>query len=307
MASRRLLRSPPILVLAAIIAGLLLWAATTGGGSHGTPAASAASKPPSRFDSSRAFALLQEQVRDYGWRPAGSVSLHRLAERIRKLLPNGRFENIAGHPGLRNVVGSLPGKMPAILVAAHYDVEVLPKGFLGANDGAAGTAAVVTLARAFEKTKRPANARALRFVLFDGEEEPGGCEPFVDCGLRGSKAYAKKHAKATHSMILLDYIAEKKGLRFPRERGSDVKLWSKLRSAAKAAGVGDIFPERAVSEIIDDHTPFTQRGIPSIDVMDFDYPQRDSLDDNLDAVSQSSLDKVGEAVYRLVARLRAGR
>ncbi len=244
---------------------------------------------------------------DYGWRPAGSVSLLRLGDRLRKLLPNGRFENIPGHSGQRNVVGSLRGKMPAILVAAHYDVEVLPKGFLGANDGAAGTAAVVTLARAFKKAKRPANARALQFVLFDGEEEPAGCEPFAACGLRGSKAYAKRHGKEIHSMILLDYIAEKRGLRFPREGGSDPKLWSKLRSAAKAAGVGDIFPERAAGEVIDDHTPFAQRGIPAIDVIDFDYPQRDSLDDNLDAVSRSSLDKVGEAVYRLVARLRAGR
>ena len=44
----------------------------------------------------------------------------------------------------------------------------------------------------------------------------------------------------------------------------------------------------------------------AIDVIDFDYPQRDSLKDNLDAVSESSLDKVGEAVHRLVTTLRAG-
>ena len=45
----------------------------------------------------------------------------------------------------------------------------------------------------------------------------------------------------------------------------------------------------------------------AIDLIDFDYPQRDSLADNLGAVSQRSLDAVGEAVHRLVTRLRVAR
>src|SRR5438128_2658922 len=92
-----------------------------------------------RFDGTRAFALLREQVQKYGWRPAGSASLRRLATRLRALLPSGRLEPLPGQPGLRNVVGSLPGRGPAILVGAHYDVEAAPEGFVGANDGAAGT------------------------------------------------------------------------------------------------------------------------------------------------------------------------
>ena len=257
-----------------------------------------------RFSGSRAFALLREQVEDYGWRPAGSSALRRLAVRLRGLMPRGRFENVPGHPGLRNVVGSVPGRMPAIVVGAHYDVEAEPEGFVGANDGAAGTAAVVTLARAFAKAPRPRNARALRFVLFDGEEEPAGCTDFLACGIRGSTAYAKRHAKQTRALVLLDYIAEKEGLRFTREGGSDPALWAALRRAAGAAGVGALFTAEASGEILDDHTPFTQRGVRAIDLIDFDYPQRDSLDDNLAAVSERSLDAVGEAVFGLVATLR---
>ncbi|MDP1850295.1 MAG: M28 family metallopeptidase [Solirubrobacteraceae bacterium] len=260
-----------------------------------------------RFDGARAFALLRTQVEDYGWRPAGSPALRRLAVRLRALLPRGSFEDVPGHPGLRNVVGSVPGRMPAIVVGAHYDVEAAPEGFVGANDGAAGTAAVVTLARAFARAPRPRNARALRFVLFDGEEEPAGCEPFIECGLRGSKAYAERHAGDTSAMILLDYIAERRGLSFPREDGSDPQLWARLRSAARAVGVGALFPNRTAGQIIDDHVPFTQRGVPAIDLIDFDYPLRDTLDDDLGAVSQRSLDAVGEAVHRLVARLRVAR
>ena len=111
-----------------------------------------------RFSGPQAFALLREQVEDYGWRPAGSPALRRLAVRLRALMPRGRFESVPGHPGLRNVVGSVPGRLPAVVVGAHYDVEAAPRGFVGANDGAAGTAAVVTLARAL----RPRAAAAQR-------------------------------------------------------------------------------------------------------------------------------------------------
>ena len=260
-----------------------------------------------RFSGPRAFALLRDQVEDFGWRPAGSPALRRLAVRLRGLMPRGRFEAVPGHPLLRNVVGSVPGRMPAIVVGAHYDVEAEPEGFVGANDGAAGTAAVVTLARAFARATRPRNARALRFVLFDGEEEPAGCTNFLACGIRGSTAYAKRHARETRAFVLLDYIAEREGLRFTRESGSDRGLWAQLRSAARAAGIGALFSAATSPEILDDHYPFTQRGVRAIDLIDFDYPQRDSLDDTVDAVSERSLDAVGEAVFGLVARLRRPR
>ena len=290
---------------------------TAAGAAPGTPTAtSAAAAPPAtasglaprptadRFDGARAFALLREQVRVYGWRPAGSKALRRLAVRLRELLPNGRFEPVAGHKGLRNVVGSLPGRGKPIVIGAHYDVEARPKGFVGANDGAAGTAAVVELARKLARAPRTSDDRALRFVLFDGEEEPAGCQQFLVCALRGSKAYVKRHGKQTHSLVLLDYIAEKRGLSFPHEGGSDPALWAKLRAAANAVGVGSLFPDGEGVEILDDHTPFVDAGIPAIDVIDFDYPPADTLRDTLDKVSVRSLDGVGETIYRLITQLR---
>ena len=135
-------------------------------------------------------------------------------------MPRGRFEAVPGHPRLRNVVGSVPGRMPAIVVGAHYDVEAEPEGFVGANDGAAGTAAVVTLARAFALAPRPRNARALRFVLFDGRRSPPAARTSSPAGPRLT-AYAKRHARETRAFVLLDYIAEKEGLRFTREGASD--------------------------------------------------------------------------------------
>jgi Zn-dependent M28 family amino/carboxypeptidase len=226
--------------------------------------------------------------------------------RLRGLVPNAHFEPLPGQPGLRNVVGSLPGRGPAILVGAHYDVEAAPEGFVGANDGAAGTAGLVYVARALARAPRAKNERAVRFVLFDGEEEPAGCQPFLSCGVRGSKAYAKRHAPEIQSMVLLDYIAEKHGMHFPREAGSNPALWEQLRTAANEAGVGTLFSSDVSGQILDDHTPFTQRGVPAIDVIDFDYPPRDTLADTLDKVSERSLDAVGETIVRLVSRLRRG-
>ncbi|MGZ6674880.1 MAG: M28 family metallopeptidase, partial [Solirubrobacteraceae bacterium] len=148
-----------------------------------------------RFDAPRAFALIRREL-SYGQRPAGSSQLRRLAEVLRRELPNGHFEPVPEsdptHP-LRNVVGTIPGRAPAIVVGAHYDSEYHPKGFVGANDSAAGTAAVVELARDLRST----SGREVRFVLFDGEEEGPGCPNarFATCALRGSRAYVAAHRR----------------------------------------------------------------------------------------------------------------
>jgi len=95
-------------------------------------------------------------------------------------------------------------------------------------------------------------------------------------------------------------------MHFPREAGSNPALWEQLRTAANEAGVGALFSSDVSGQILDDHTPFTQRGVPAIDVIDFDYPPRDTLADTLDKVSERSLDAVGETIVRLVSRLRRG-
>jgi glutaminyl-peptide cyclotransferase len=254
-----------------------------------------------RFDGSRAFAELRRQV-ELGPRPAGSPVLRELAVRLKHRLPRGHFEAVPGHPGLRNIVGRIPGKKPAVVVAAHYDTKDLP-GFVGANDGAGGTAAVLELARALRHAKRPKGAPELRFVLFDGEEATDDSRDFLATGVRGSKAYARRHADELRALVLLDFVADK-DLSIPREAGSDAKLWARLRRAAKRAGVGGTFPDELRGEITDDHTPFTARGVPSIDLIDFDFPCWHKTCDDMSAVSASSLDRSGEAVLELLRTWR---
>jgi hypothetical protein len=274
-----------------------------GGDDHATePAAAVPKATADHFDADRAFALIRRQL-SYGQRPAGSPQLRRLAVVLRRMLPRGHFEPVAGHPRLRNIVGTLPGPGPAIVVGAHYDSEYHPKGFVGANDSAAGTAAVVELARDLRAT----SGREVRLVLFDGEEEGPGCpnSEFAQCALRGSRSYVAAHRGEVGQMVLLDYIANK-GLRLPREASSDKQLWSRVRAAARSVGVGTVFPPTTQTAIYDDHTPFLRAGIPAVDLIDFAYRYADGLQDTVEKLSPVSLDAVGETVYALVSTLRAG-
>ena len=252
-----------------------------------------------RFDGARAFRLLRRQV-EIGPRPAGSAASRRLAEELRRQLPRGRFEAVSG--GLRNIVGRLPGRKPALVLAAHYDTKDIPD-FVGANDGAGGTAAVLEIARVLRRTKRSARAPELRFVLFDGEESPDDSQPFYSSGLRGSRAYAARHAKEIRALVLLDFIADR-DLSIPYEPGSDAALWRRLRAAARRAGVAEVFPDTSQGEILDDHTPFVRRGVPAIDLIDFDFPCWHRTCDDLTAVSEQSLDRSGEAVLELLRSWR---
>ena len=275
--------------------------AAGGGGDDGGDGSS-----PDRFDSARAFKSIEEQV-SFGPRPAGSESLQSLGRLLIRQLPNGTVQPLAG--GLRNLIGVIPAAgeksadEPAVLVAAHYDTEATIPGHVGANDGAAGTAAVIELARAVA-ADLPEDHREIRFVLFDGEEEPAGCpdSQFLECALRGSKAYAAEHKGEIGELILLDYIANR-GLLLPREGNSDAGLWAQLRDAADRVGASEHFPEGIGTAVIDDHVPFLEQGVPSIDLIDFDYAYADTAQDTPDKLDPAALDAVGETVAELVIEL----
>ncbi|MGI8800998.1 MAG: M28 family peptidase [Solirubrobacteraceae bacterium] len=252
------------------------------------------------FDSGGAWSLVV-RVLGYGPRPAGSAAERQVAEVLRQRLPGGRFEAVPG--GLRNVVGGLPGREPAIVVAAHYDTTPVA-GYVGANNSAAGVAAVVEVARALGRDPLRAGDRAVRFALFDGEEAPAGFTDFYAEGDRGSKAYVAAHRSATRELVLLDFIANR-NLRIPREAGSEPALWSRLRAAAASVGAGGAFPAATRPLIFDDHTPFRLAAIPAIDLIDFDYPCWQKRCDTLARISRSSLAASGRTVLALVRAERS--
>jgi Zn-dependent M28 family amino/carboxypeptidase len=103
-------------------------------------------------------------------------------------------------------------------------------------------------------------------------------------------------------MILLDYIANK-NLQIPREMNSDPELWAKLRDAASEVGAEIYFPNAEQPPIIDDHVPFLEAGVPSIDLIDFSYLYADTAQDTVDKLDPAALDAVGETVAELVITL----
>ena len=248
-----------------------------------------------RFDSAAAWRLLEDQV-ELGPRPAGSEASRQLAERLRRLLPEGRFQSVPG--GLRNVIGTVRGREPGyIVVGAHYDTKDID-GFVGANDGASGTAVVIELART---VKRPRHT--IHFVLFDGEESPRGVDDaqFAEEGLRGSKVAARRFRQA-RAMVLLDFVGDRR-LGIPREGLSNLRLWSRLRAAARRVGTIGAFPDESQGRVQDDHLPFLQAGVPSIDLIDVDFRCWHRLCDDLGAVSERSVDVSGETVLELIRGL----
>lgn len=291
---RRLARARRLLLAGAVAAVAL--AGCGGSGEQG---------PPDRFDANRAWRLVELQLAA-GQRPAGSPQLRRLATKLRPLLPGGRFESIPGEPRLRNVVGTLPGRRPGIVVGAHYDTLASPRGFVGANNGAAGSAIAIEAARALRKMPAGPHAREVRFVLFDGEEParvlPEETADFYHEGLRGSRAYVADNPGRTADMILLDYVGNR-GLYLPREASSDEALWNRMVIAANEVGVERFFSRQPGVDIEDDHTPFLRAGVPAVDLIDWSYPGH-SLADGLDKLSRQSLDAVGETVVQLVSELR---
>ena len=252
-----------------------------------------------RFDGQRAWKLLERQVA-LGERPAGSPASRKLAAYLKRRVPNGRYQQVPD--GLRNVVGRVPGRDrdQVVLVGAHYDTKDI-RGFVGANDGASGTAVTLRLAREIEpRTIDP----TLLFVFFDGEESPRSAGPgeFEEKGLRGSKVAARRFADKVDRMILLDFVGDK-DLSIPRESYSRRRLWSRLRAAANRAGTSETFPEGTAGGVLDDHIPFRQRGVPAIDLIDFDFDCWHRRCDDLSAVSEDSLDRVGETMMELLPRL----
>ena len=67
-----------------------------------------------------------------------------------------------------------------------------------------------------------------------------------------------------------------------------------------------MFPDSSSEDIVDDHSPFLDAGVPAIDLIDWHYHGH-SLSDGLDKLSPASLDAVGETVTELTGRLRADR
>jgi Zn-dependent M28 family amino/carboxypeptidase len=266
---------------------------------------SAASAAAPAFDSQRAWRDLERQVA-FGPRPSGSAALQKTREFILAELKAAGIETrtqvfIArtplGEVSMANVIGTIPGKRPErIAIASHFDTKLFKDiRFVGASDAASSTAALLELGRAL---KSRANEYTIELLFFDGEEA------VVEWSLNNDNTYGSRHyvqaaqqagtLRGLQALVLLDMIGDK-DLVIRRDANSTPWLVDLVWNAAGRAGHRAVFSNELTS-IDDDHMPFLRAGIPSVDIIDLDYPAWHTANDTLDNVAPRSLQIVGDVV-----------
>jgi glutaminyl-peptide cyclotransferase len=299
-----------------------------------THAAGKTWNPPAPLQSARAMRYL-EQLCAIGSRTTGTPGM--IAQ---QQLLQAHFEKLGGnvvwqtfqhrHPetgqpvDVKNLIVQWhPDRMERVVLCSHYDTRPYPDRdpknrfglFVGANDGASSTAGLMELGHAM---KDKSITIGVDFVLFDAEELVYGDqngEYFV-----GSTYFAQQYAAEPppyryRAGILLDMIGDKNlqiyydevGFRYAPQIAREV--WE----IAKGLGIKEFTP-RVVHAVRDDHLPMNEIAkIPTIDIIDFDYPTSSTrvrgywhtMADTPDKCSGDSITKVLAAVLEWLKRQKS--
>ncbi len=267
------------------------------------------------FDSTKAFEYLASQV-SFGPRVPGTTAHHDtrewLVSILREYTPHVSLQPFSGtlngfETDMDNILASFyPDKKERVLLCAHWDsrhhadrdpdtanwIQPVP----GANDGASGVAVLLEIASILAKEEPVAG---VDIVFFDGEDSG---DYGSDKGwLLGSRHFAKVMSSTYRPgyAILLDMIGDK-DLTLSTEINSissAPQLWNSIVSHCKSLSIG-VSDEKI--GILDDHVPLIERGIRSVDLIDFDYPYWHTVSDTPDKCSAESLGKIGELVLRIL-------
>jgi Zn-dependent M28 family amino/carboxypeptidase len=260
------------------------------------------------FDGARAFRDLRAQVR-IGPRPAGSAGGRAEVRLITGRLAEAGVGDVRVQRPNRNVVARIPGNAPGtVVLAAHHDTKDLA-AFVGANDGASGVAVLLELARALPSRL---DGPSVDLVFLDAEEARPG-HSFEADGTRGSRQFVR-YARAggrkgspaigdVRAMVLFDMVGDC-DLQIPYEANSSQDLYGAFAASDRRVFGGPAWA------ILDDHIPFVKAGVPSLDLIDFDYGPGPSPGawwhtprDDLSHVCARSLAAVGQAALNALPRI----
>jgi hypothetical protein len=243
-----------------------------------------------------------------GARKASTHLMERLAALGLKAERDEFMDAVPGGTGtFVNVTATLPGKQPGLVIlAAHWDTKSGIDGFMGANDSGSGVGLLLALAPILKAGAGQGPSVMLAFL--DGEECRVGYTPHD--GLHGSRHLAGRlvasgRAREVRAVIVLDMVGDR-NLKVAIPRNGTPGLKSAVFKAAEDGGVREKF-SLARMEILDDHQPFLDAGMPAIDLIDFDYGSAQGLNDywhtpadTLDKLSPASLETVGRVVLRVM-------
>ncbi len=263
---------------------------------------------PVLFNGQRAFRDVNYQV-SLGPRIPGNTAHAQTIEYIYQTLIKYGWEleiqeiEVMGHP-IKNIIARRGSGDEWIILGAHYDTRRFadrdPNPQLqydpvpGANDGASGVAVLLELGRVLPKDLD----KEIWLVFFDAEDQ--GEIPTWDWIL-GSKGFAASLTDLPAAVVIVDMVGDA-DLQIYREKNSNSDLTDDIWKTARKSGFGKYFIDEEKYSILDDHIPFIRLGIPSVDIIDFDYPYWHTTADTADKTSADSLSAVGITLYNWLTR-----
>jgi glutaminyl-peptide cyclotransferase len=272
--------------------------------------------PPPSFDSNRAMRYVKEIVA-FGPRPIGNENHKKVENYILAHLKGDDVEQDAfeihssqGTFPVRNIIAKFPGTREGIIViASHYDTNwpLRNTSYIGANDGASSSALLLEIANQLRGKKLDGYSV---WLLWDDAEESMKL-PWDDPeSLYGVRHLAQKWQddetlKKIKAFLLEDMIGDA-DLNIEHDTNSTPWLEDLILKAATRLGYQSHFFARSMA-VTDDHMAFLQHGVPSADLIDFDYGYNDvfhhTTDDTVDKLSPKSLEIVGTVTLETVRLL----
>ncbi len=305
-----------VVAASCLLVGYLLLAYNPSGAGAAADAHSKLTLQKIPFNGQRAYGYLNELC-ELGPRvsdtPAMSAQQKLLIEHFEKLGAKVRQQPFrirhpeTGQPvNMANIIVQFhPERRERILLCTHYDTRPFPdqdptnpRGtFLGANDGASGTALLMELGRSMPALK---GKLGVDFVFFDGEE-------FIfqekrDPYFLGAKYFATEYAQQPpdyhyRAGVLLDMVGDGDLQIYPDRYSmswADTEpLVKQIWDTAHRLGVRE-FVNNKRFEVLDDHIQLHDIAhIPVCDIIDFKYPAWHTQNDTPEQCSALSLAKVG--------------
>ncbi len=270
------------------------------------------SGPLPTIDSERAMRYVKEIVK-FGPRPIGSANHRKVEDYITSHLKGDNVEDevftadtLEGKFPVRNIIAKFPGTRDGIIViASHYDTNypLRNTSYVGANDGASSSALLLEIANQLRGKKRDGYSV---WLVWDDAEEAMKTWSDTD-SLYGIRHLAQKWQddgtlKKVKAFLLADMIGDA-DLNIDHDQNSTPWLEEVVYQAAARLGYQSHFFGRE-NQVSDDHLPFMQRGVPSADLIDFDYGYNNvfwhTQQDTVDKLSPKSLEIVGSTILETV-------
>jgi Zn-dependent M28 family amino/carboxypeptidase len=265
--------------------------------------------PAKGFDGARAWEHLRRQVA-LGPRPSGTPAIVENRKYIIEQLKSFGIESKEqpfvgmtplGEVSMSNVIATIPGKRPDRLVlASHYDTKLFREfKFVGANDGASSTAALLELGRVLKARQ---NELTIELLFLDGEEARMP-EWRGNDNTYGSRHYVQAAQKdgslrSLKAFVLLDMIGDR-DLLIKRDSNSTPWLVDIIWATAARLGHTSTFSNQ-LTVIEDDHIPFLRAGVAAADIIDLENPTWHTPQDDLEHVNAKSLQVVGDVVVAAI-------